>query len=438
LALEQRVAMKFMLPHVADREGNLERFMREARAASKLRSEHVPKVLDFGTLENNMPYLVMELLEGRDLADMIVPTNPMDVAELCEIGIQACEALSEAHGRGIIHRDIKPANIFVTRRADGSPCVKVLDFGIAKQLSELGALDGQGLTATDAMIGSPYYMSPEQLRSARDVDARSDIWSLGVALYQALTGKRPYIAPNLGALILCIVEMVPQAPNVLRPNVPPELATAVMRCLQRNPNDRFQTMAELAFALAPFAHPRCHALLNRIQANCLGTGDRSSLLVPAPDGQGGRISVAPTPSPNNGGGGRPSFQPAAQPSPFSATNEPWTGTHSNRRSQGIGRWAAIAAAALVGAIVMAVLLRGGSNVAPDSPPPPAAATPPTTPISNTVHATPTATPAPATTGSTIAAASSSASKAPKSAPAAGKPAAKSNTTTKLPDYGGRK
>ncbi len=435
LALEQRVAMKFMLPHVAEREGNVERFMREARAASKLRSEHVPKVLDFGTLDENMPYLVMELLEGRDLAEMIVPTAPIGVADLCEIGIQACEALSEAHGRGIIHRDIKPANIFVTHRADGSPCVKVLDFGIAKQMSEPGAIDSRGLTATDEMIGSPYYMSPEQLRSARDVDGRSDIWSLGVTLYQALTGKKPYVAENLGALILCIVETVPVALNVVRSDVPPELSNAVMRCLQRNPKDRFQNMFELAFALAPFAHPRCHALLNRIQANGLGTGDRSSLPVAPPDGQVGRISVTPTPSPSSGEHGRPSLDSAGQPQRLSATNEPWTGTHSNRKSPGAGRWAAIAVAALLGAILTAVLLRGGSNNTSAPAPPPAAATAPMVPVVVTETSTPASA---AASASTMAPAISLATTGPKSAPAGGKPAAKSGAVTKLPDYGGRK
>ncbi|MBK9266862.1 MAG: serine/threonine protein kinase [Polyangiaceae bacterium] len=372
LGLDQRVAMKFMLPHVADREGNIERFMREARAASKLRSEHVPKVLDFGTIEHSMPYLVMELLDGCDLAAMIRPTAPLDVAEVCEIGIQACEALSEAHARGIIHRDIKPANLFVTRRADGSPCVKVLDFGIAKQLSDAGALEPQGLTATDAMIGSPYYMSPEQLRSARDVDARSDIWSLGVTLYQALTCKRPYVAENLGALILCIVENPPVPPHDVRPDIPPALGNVLLKCLQRKSDDRFQNMFELASALAHFAPPRCHVLLDRIRAHCAsgehGNGPAAPMDAPAP-----RISATPTPNASGSERGHPAIDAVGVPLAPSGTNEPWTGTHADRRPHGAGRWVAIGGATLLGAIATAVVIRSGSSTTAESTPAEAAA-----------------------------------------------------------------
>lgn len=440
LGLDQRVAMKFMLPHVADREGNIERFMREARAASKLRSEHVPKVLDFGTIEHSMPYLVMELLDGCDLAAMIRPTTPLDVAEVCEIGIQACEALSEAHARGIIHRDIKPANLFVTRRADGSPCLKVLDFGIAKQLSDVGALDPQGLTATDAMIGSPYYMSPEQLRSARDVDARSDIWSLGVTLYQALTRKRPYVAENLGALILCIVENPPVPPHDMRPDIPPALGNVLLKCLQRKPDDRFQNMFELASALAHFAPPRCHALLDRIQANCDPNGQRGG-----PRGALRSLdilfdpnSLTPTPTPHGARADRPSADPAALPAQLSKTNEPWTGTHAGKRSHGAGRWVAIVGAAALGGIATAVALQGGvgGSQAPAAAPPPA-------PSEQAAAAAPVVTsaaPPVAPSASEPVPAASASSSAPqvKRAPVVRKPAAGTNGAAGLPDYGGRK
>lgn len=268
LGLDQRVAMKFMLPQVADRADNVMRFMREARAASKLRSEHIPRVFDFGSLETKIPYLVMELLQGEDLAHKIEHQSRLDVAEVCEVGIQACEALSEAHGLGIIHRDLKPANLFVTYRTDGSPCTKVLDFGIAKEPFETGTLDPKGLTATGAMMGSPPYMSPEQLDSARRVDARSDIWSLGVALYEALTGTRPFVSDNLGGLIMCILDTVPELPSTVRADIPLPLSQAVMKCIQRRPEDRHQNVFEVATALAPFAPSRCHVLLDRIAANC--------------------------------------------------------------------------------------------------------------------------------------------------------------------------
>lgn len=442
LALDQRIAMKFMLSHLADGGENIERFMREARAASKLRSEHVPKVLDFGTAEHDMPYLAMELLDGKDLAAMIRQPAPIDVTEVCEIGIQACEALSEAHGRGIIHRDIKPANLFVTRRTDGSPCLKVLDFGIAKQLNDAGKLDPQGLTATDAMIGSPYYMSPEQLRSARDVDARSDIWSLGVSLYQALTGKRPYVAENFGALILCIVETVPEHPRALRPDVPEALGNALLKCLQRKPADRHQNMYELASALAPFAPHRCHVLLDRILANCQQNGQRIS--APGTPGLPGLFEQSsntpaptPAPAPRIASADRPSADPLAGPPHSSKTNEPWTGTHSGKRSNGVGRWIAIIAAAVIGGGVTAIALRGGidgSSELAATPPAPSQQAIATTPV-EVVSAAPSAAPA-ASESLTAPAASSSVPRA-KRAPVVRKSAGANNGEA-LPDYGGRK
>lgn len=435
LALDQRVAMKFMLPHVADREGNNERFMREARAASKLRSEHVPKVLDFGMLDQSMPYLVMELLDGNDLAAMIRPREPLAVAEVCEIGIQACEALSEAHARGIIHRDIKPANLFITRRADGSPCVKVLDFGIAKQLSDAGTLDQQGLTATDAVIGSPFYMSPEQLRSARDVDARSDIWSLGVALYQALTGQRPYVAQNLGALILAIVETAPQAPSSLRPDIPAALGNALLKCLQRRPEDRFQNMYELASALALFAPARCQAIVDRVRANCDPTGQRSGsrTTLQSLEVLFDPNALTPTPGPRHVPPDRPSSDSAASSPQLSKTNEPWTGTHAGKRSSGAGRWIAIVGAAAAGGIVTAIALQGGLGGWGE----PAVAPPVAS--EKAAVAAPVATSAAPVVGP-AASAAPSASTSSSAAKVKRPPAVRKSTGggEALPDYGGRK
>lgn len=434
LALEQRVAMKFMLPHVAEREGNSERFLREARVCSKLRTEHVPKVLDFGTINENMPYLVMELLEGQDLAATVRPDALLGFVEVCEIVIQACEALSEAHARGIIHRDIKPANLFVARRADGSPCVKVLDFGIAKQVSDVGALDQQNLTATDAMMGSPFYMSPEQLRSARDVDARSDIWSLGVTLYQALTGKRPYVAENLGSLILCIVETVPTSPSALRPELPIELSNAVLRCLKRNPDDRYPTMGELAQALAPFAPPRCHALLDRIQAHCDPQGERSgerSSFLGQPQAQG-RISAAPTPASSG-----PGMDSAPGSPSFTKTTDAWTGTHSGKRPQ-TGKWL-IAGIALVGVVATAFFFGTKFGVQPSAP----VATPSASisPIATMTSAEVVPPPLPASSASAIAAEpipSAARTAAPVVRKPTASPGSKSGAGSTLPDYGGRK
>ena len=179
LQLGQLVALKFLLPEALRNPEVTERFLREARAAVRLKSEHVGRVIDVGTLDDGAPYLVMEYLEGQDLDSFREEHERLPVAQVVSFVLQASEAIAEAHSIGIIHRDLKPANLFLTVRADGSPTVKVLDFGIAKATE--GSEDFS-LTKTATVMGSPAYMSPEQLRSARDVDARSDIWAIGVIL----------------------------------------------------------------------------------------------------------------------------------------------------------------------------------------------------------------------------------------------------------------
>ncbi|WP_437337685.1 protein kinase domain-containing protein [Sorangium sp. So ce394] len=291
LVLNQRVAIKLVLPDAAKRDGSVQRFLREARAASSLRSEHVARVLDVDTLDGGLPYLVMDLLEGADLSARLRSEGRLPIEEACEIGVQICEALSEAHARGIVHRDIKPGNLFVTRRADGSPLVKVLDFGIAKHLGPAEAMGAESLTSQNALVGSPLYMSPEQMRSSRGVDTRSDLWSLGVALYQALSGKLPFEAETFGELILCVMQERPAPLSSLRGELPEALSRAVMRCLERSPDDRWQDVAALAAALAPFAPARCRPLVDRAQATLAASerGSRPAL----PDGQPPAVDLAP-------------------------------------------------------------------------------------------------------------------------------------------------
>ncbi len=228
------------------------RFLREARSASRLRSEHVVRVSDIGQLPTGEPYMVMEMLHGIDLAAMI-EQGAVPPGAAVEYIAQACQGLAEAHALGMVHRDIKPANLFVTRRPNGAPLVKVLDFGIATAAA--GDVD-HNLTTTLTVIGSPSYMSPEQLRAARDVDPRSDIWSLGVTLYELLSGEQPFVAPTLTALTLKIVS----EPHTPLRNVPRELTAIVERCLAKEREDRFANVAELAAALAPlFPNGRVHA-----------------------------------------------------------------------------------------------------------------------------------------------------------------------------------
>ncbi|MBK8259500.1 MAG: protein kinase [Polyangiaceae bacterium] len=248
--LKELRAIKFMLPTaLGDAEG-VERFLREARSAARLRSQHVAKVQDFGRLENGAPYIVMEYLDGGDLKALLEARGTLTVPEAAGFVLQVCEALAEAHQAGIVHRDLKPANMFLTTVA-GKPCVKVLDFGIAK-LSE-GGPGAAEMTGTSALLGTPLYMSPEQMRSSRGVDGRSDIWALGVTLYRMLCGKTPFNGESVTEICTAVVADTPQPPRALRPDLPMALETVILKCLEKNPAQRFQSVAEFEQALRPFA-----------------------------------------------------------------------------------------------------------------------------------------------------------------------------------------
>jgi serine/threonine-protein kinase len=244
--LNRRVAIKVLLPGVEQSEEALARFTREARAAAALQSDHVARVLDVGRLPNGNPYTVMELLEGEDLSALASRVGTLPVPEAIHIVLQTCDAIAEAHALGIVHRDIKPANIFLARRPNGSVTVKVLDFGISKAAGLTGSAS---LTASFALMGSPLYMSPEQLREARAVDGRADIWALGVTLYELLTGTTPFAAPALAEICTNILTVAPRGARSLRPDVPEALDGIVMRCLEKAPEDRFAHVQELVAAL---------------------------------------------------------------------------------------------------------------------------------------------------------------------------------------------
>jgi serine/threonine-protein kinase len=261
LHLQQRVAIKFLTSDVA---GNtLPRFLQEARAASRIQSDHVVRVLDFGTMPDGVPYMVMEYLQGRDLEDVLDTEGPRPVSEAVDYVLQAAEAVAEAHAAGLVHRDLKPANLFREQRKGGA-FIKVLDFGISKDI----ALQEQpSLTSTGQSIGSPFYMSPEQVRDAKRVDHRTDIWALGVILYQLLTGQLPFAGETIGGVFAAIVSdpFVPlrELTAKLGREVPEPLEAAVHRCLARDVSKRFQTVGALARALAPFA-PAARNSVDRI------------------------------------------------------------------------------------------------------------------------------------------------------------------------------
>ncbi len=248
--LNHRVAIKILSSTGRAQPTALARFLREARATMELKSEHVVRMLDEGTTEAGAPYLVMEYLEGEDLMHVLGRQGPLSVEQAVEHLLQACDAMAEAHAHGIVHRDLKPANLFLTRRADGRALVKVLDFGISKLTADES--DNE-LTETLAMLGSPTYMSPEQIRSAKTVDHRTDVWSLGVVLFRLLTQSTPFVGQGAMAMCSSILNDPPQSPRALRPELPLALEEVILRCLEKDPARRYPDMTELGRALAAFA-----------------------------------------------------------------------------------------------------------------------------------------------------------------------------------------
>ena len=279
LHLDQRVALKFLLPTALAHADVVARFAREARSAVKIQSQHVAKVLDVGTLSTGAPYMVMEYLDGEDLEKLLTRVGPLAVQDAVDYVMQACEAVAEAHGYGIVHRDLKPANLFLASRANGRPVVKVLDFGISKSLNKAEA----SLTKTSAVMGSPLYMSPEQMASARHADVRSDIWALGIILYEVLTQRLPFTADSMPELIVAVLHRTPDSLRSVRPDVPDGLESAVMRCLEKEPGRRFPDIAALATALAPYGRDGSGDLVERI-SHSLAIERRSIPAVPSTTG----------------------------------------------------------------------------------------------------------------------------------------------------------
>ena len=254
LQLGERVALKFLL--TSTDESFVARFLREAQLAVRIKSEHVARVLDVATLDDGSPYMVMELLEGSDLDQLLRAEGipPIDVA--LDYVLQACEAVAEAHSLGIVHRDLKPANLFLTRRSDGAPLVKVLDFGISKVVGVFRGPMDRSLTRADDMLGSPQYMAPEQVRDPRNVDARCDVFSLGSILYKLLTGRPAFEGGNAATVLAMVLSEPPTPLREHRPEIPPALESLVLACLEKDPAARVPSVEVLARGLVPFAMPR--------------------------------------------------------------------------------------------------------------------------------------------------------------------------------------
>ncbi len=355
LELGQRVALKFLLEHAALDEDAATRFLREARAVVRIQSEHVARVIDVGRLENGAPYMVMEYLDGRDLAK-VVSEGPLPVEDAVDYLLQACEALAEAHAAGIIHRDLKPANLFLTKRRDQSAFVKVLDFGISKLMDTAEA----GLTKTDAIMGSPFYLSPEQAKSARSVDARTDLWALGAILHELLAGKRPFVGESFTELLAAILMEEPRSLREARPDVPEELDAIVRRCLAKDPSHRFANVAELAQALAPFAPPRSRISIDRI-SKVLGVPDAAPDTEPL--AMDGLADTVPDDATIVDDAGPPASEtgplPSAAKTATAWTEESTAERSPEKRSRGVVAFAAVAIAGVgLGALVVGRSIRG--------------------------------------------------------------------------------
>jgi serine/threonine-protein kinase len=288
LDLDSKVALKFMLPQALESPEASARFMREARAAGKLTGEHICRVIDVGRFASGAPYIVMEYLDGYDLMTLLKRRGPLPIAEAVDYILQACEGMAEAHALGIVHRDLKPDNLFLAQRVDGTKIVKVLDFGISK-----AAVTGLA-TKTGDVLGSPAFMAPEQMQSTKDVDARADIWSLGVVLHQLLSGKMVFTGETLPQLCMAVLNDPPKSLTSLRSDIPPPLADAVLRCLEKDREARFADVVEFAQAIAPFGGPTAIGAVTRVRSLLIGRATPQTLPPTAEELASGDGDVLPT------------------------------------------------------------------------------------------------------------------------------------------------
>ncbi|WP_441292090.1 protein kinase domain-containing protein [Sorangium sp. KYC3313] len=359
----RRVAVKVILGQAADDE-LVRRFQREARAVGAVESEHIAQVFDTGRdRETGAPYIAMEFLEGEDVQALIERLGPLPVDLALRIGLQACLGLERAHEAGIVHRDIKPANLFLARKQGGQRVVKVLDFGVAKVTDN--SLGNGGMTKSGALLGSPLYMSPEQARGSGAIDARSDIWSLGISLYHALSGHRPNEhLTGLGELVLSICTTPVRWIQEIAPWVPPEVARVVHRALVIDPAGRTASASELAAALRAFlpgGEAIVEAMLVPLDAATRASRASFGAISAPPHASSAPFGAALTP-------------PRASAAPFEAAGRPPGGQSgpyalsgtapatSVRLSSGPERPASRPPVALIAGGVLAAALAGGAGV----------------------------------------------------------------------------
>ncbi|MGE5784084.1 MAG: serine/threonine protein kinase, partial [Myxococcales bacterium] len=269
----QQVAIKILHKEVAESAEAMTRFMREGQAAARLRSTHAARVLDVGRLSSGMPYLVMEYLNGKDLSQVLEERGPLALQEAVDYLLQTCEAVADAHSLGIVHRDLKPANLFLTLDPFGQKQIKVLDFGISKwSTSDQAFANTPGsMTNTAVVMGSPLYMPPEQMRSARAADERSDIWALGTILWELLTGRHIWEAETMSAICMRVASDPTPSLCAARTDLPVTLDAVIAECLQKEPARRYQSVLDFALALAPFGGSNTSDAISRIRHFSGGT-----------------------------------------------------------------------------------------------------------------------------------------------------------------------
>ncbi len=349
ISLDQMVAIKVLRPAMLEIPGMVGRFSREARAASKITSEHVARVTDVGELPSGVPFMVMEHLAGEDLLAILKARGTIDVADAARWIADACDAIGEAHGLGIVHRDLKPGNLFLAKKRNGRVSIKVLDFGISK--IEAGADEA---TRTGQLLGSPKYMAPEQMSSSKDVDGRADIWGLGAVLFTLLTGRPPFLADTAALICSKVLNEDPPPPRSLRPDLPEAIEAVILRCLQRNPAKRFATAAELAEALAPFYSAGARATDPTPTPAPRPPTIATLIEQPAPLEEPRPLPVAPPPS--------PSVTPMPPSAARSATISTWDAGEAPRSRKRTWIVAALIACALAAGLIALVTRRGDSDV----------------------------------------------------------------------------
>ncbi len=340
--LEQRVALKVMLADLTASPQAVARFLNEARAAARIEGEHVARVLDLGQLESGAPYIALELLAGWDLSRILATRGHLPQTEAVGYVLEALVGLAQAHALGIVHRDLKPANIFVAQRRDGTQIVKVLDFGISKVTNALTGLSPNAHTATSSIMGTPNYVAPEQLQSAKHVDTRADIWSMGVILYELLSGHTPFQAETVAQLLVAILQQVPTPLRVVQPEAPPLLEQAVMRCLSQDPAARYQNVLEMAEAIAPYAPAGTRGSVERVRRALGPLAQPSTFVQP----------VAVSPTLEDG------LMPASSAASAPLTRGQWTRSDTTQSPRGPSR-AAFMASVAAGALVATVLGAAG-------------------------------------------------------------------------------